>query len=118
MVAQRRDKMNRILKWFKAKAVKQSLFNVRINTRKLILVSNRADAAVAKTGAPNSSNTKEVVAAQKALLSDIHLAMANGASAKAVRENVDTAKATESVSHGAEMAILHVLSYVTDTPAK
>lgn len=97
--------------WLKKKAAQQSLFNVEINTRTLIVVANRADAAIEATGAPDPGCTKEVVAAQRALLTDVRLALDNGANLEDVRSRVDSAKSKETVSRGAEMAITHVLSY-------
>lgn len=104
--------MGRLFKWLEARAAKQSLFNVGINTRTLILVSNTADAAIHATGSANPSHTNEVVAAQKSLLADIQLALANGAELSAVQEAIEKAKAKENVTEGAKMAIENVLKYV------
>ena len=97
--------------WLKKKAAQQSLFNVEINTRTLIVVSNRADATTEETGTPDPGRTEEVVAAQRGLLTDIQLALDNGASLEDVRSRIDSAKSKETVTRGAEMAIAHVLCY-------
>lgn len=98
--------------WLKRKAAQQSLFNVEINTRTLIAVSNRADASIEETGLPSSRRTAEVVTAQRGLLTDVQLALSNGASMADVRARIDSAKLKETVTRGAEMAIAHVMSYV------
>lgn len=98
--------------WLKKKAAQQSLFNVEINTRTLIAVSNRADAAIEKTGAPEPGRAEDVVAAQRSLLTDIQLALDNGATLEDVQSRIDSAKSKETVTRGAEMAITHVLTYV------
>lgn len=97
--------------WLKKKAAQQSLFNVEINTRTPIAVSNRADAEIERTGATDRRGKEAVVAAQKSLLTDIHLALANGASLEEVRSRIESAKSKQSVTRGAETAIAHVLSY-------
>jgi hypothetical protein len=97
--------------WLKKKAAQQSLFNVEINTRTLIVVSNRADAAITSTGAPDSWHIEKVASAQRSLLTDIQLSLANGASLEDVRKRIDLAKSKEPVTRGAEIAIEHVLSY-------
>jgi hypothetical protein len=81
-----------VFSWLKKKAAQQSLFNVEINTRTLILVSNRADASIEETGIPDPGHTKKVVAAQGGLLTDIQLALDNGASLEDVRSRIDSAK--------------------------
>lgn len=98
--------------WLKKKAAQQSLFNVEINTRTLIVVSNRADTAIRSTGAPSPGHTEKVVAAQKSLLVDINLALANGATLDEIGSRIEIAKSKETVTAGADMAIAHVLSYV------
>jgi hypothetical protein len=101
-----------MLGWLKRKAAQQSLFNVEINTRTLIAVSNRADSSIEEAGVPSARHTAEVVAAQRGLLTDIQLALANGASLADVRARIDSTKSKETVTRGAEMAIAHVMSYV------
>jgi hypothetical protein len=46
-----------VFSWLKKKAAQQSLFNVEINTRTLILVSNRADASIEETGISDPGHT-------------------------------------------------------------
>ena len=101
--------------WLKKKAAQQSLYNVEINTRTLIVVSNRADEAISKTGKPNPACTTEVAAAQKSLLTDIELALANSASFEDVQSRIEVAKSKEALTRGAEMAIEHVCNHVTIT---
>lgn len=101
-----------MLGWLKKKAAQQSLFNVEINTRTLIAVSNRADTKIKKTSAPDVADIQRVRDAQKSLLTDIKLALDNGASVEDVQNRVNTAKAKETLTEGAEMAIEHVLAYI------
>jgi hypothetical protein len=101
-----------VFAWLKRKAAQASLFNVEINTRTLIAVSNRADASFEETGVPSARRTAEVVTAQRSLLTDIQLALSNGASLEDVRSRIDSAKSKEPVTRGAEMAIAHVITYV------
>jgi len=98
--------------WLKKKAAQQSLYNVEINTRTLIKVSNRADAAIEETGAPGPGHAEDVVAAQRSLLTDVQLALDNGASLEDVRSRIDSAKSKEAVTRGAEIALSHILTYV------
>lgn len=98
--------------WLKKKAAQQSLFNVEINTRTLILAANRADAAIQQTGTSDPVHTGKVVSAQKSLLSDIQLALGNGASVENVNSRIAVAKSKEHPTDGAEIAITHVLSYI------
>ena len=101
-----------MFKWLKKKAGEQSLYNVKINTKTLILVSNRAHEKIQATGMSEDKNTKDVVSAQKSLLSDMNLAIANGMSIQQVREAVDEAKSEYTVSKGAEMSIANVLNHL------
>lgn len=98
--------------WLKRKAAQQSLFNVEINTRTLIAVSNRVDAAIQRTGASNSADIQKVANAQNSLLTDIKLALDNGAGVEDVKARIDAAKFKETLTKGAEMAIAHVLTYI------
>ena len=100
-----------VFKWLEKRAAKQSLLNVGINTRTLVVVSNRADAAIQETGSSNPDDAAKVTKAQEALLTDIRLALANGATLEQVKEKID-AKAKQTVSEGSELAINHVLSHV------
>jgi hypothetical protein len=61
-----------IFKWLEKCAAKQSLFNVGINTRTLITISNRADAAIQKTGLSYPRDVKQVIKAQNSHLTDIN----------------------------------------------
>ncbi len=101
-----------MFKWLKKKAGKQSLFNVKINTKTLILVSNRADENIKATGAEDDAYTREVISAQESLLTDMRLAIDNGMSIQDVKASIEQAKSQYPVSKGAEMAIEHVLKYL------
>ena len=106
-----------MFKWLERRAAKQSLFNVRINAQTLIAVSNRADAAIGRTATTNPSDIKAVASAQRSLLTDIQLALANGASLSDVEQKIAEAKSKEQiVSAGAEKALAHVLGYVSTSP--
>lgn len=98
--------------WLEKKAAQQSIFNIGINTKTLILISNRADEAIEQSGKDNPANTKDIVSAQKALLTDIELALANKATLSEVLNKIEEVKLDYTVSQGAELAIKHVLSYV------
>ncbi len=101
-----------MFKWLAKKAAKQSLFNVGINTRTLILVANRADQAIEEAAVSNPADVAWVPKAQKALLADIQLALSSGANLEEVTAKIDEAKAKETPSKGAELALANVLSYV------
>lgn len=98
--------------WLKRKAAQQSLFNVEINTRTLIAVSNRADAFIEGAGTTSPAYIEKVKKAQRALLTDIQLALANGATIDEVQSRIEEAKRKEAPTEGGEMAIEHVLTYV------
>jgi hypothetical protein len=101
-----------MFKWLKKKAGEQSLFNVKINTKTLILKSNRAHENIQATGGENDALTREVISAQESLLADMRLAIDNGMSIQDVNDSVEEAKTQHPVSKGAEMAIEHVLKYL------
>ena len=106
-----------MFKWLEKRAAKQSLLNVGINTRTLVVVSNRADAAIQETVSSNPDDAAKVTKAQEALLTDIRLALTNGATLEQVKEKIDEAKAKETISKGSELAIDHVLSYAEQAEA-
>jgi hypothetical protein len=99
--------------WLKKKAAQQSLFNVEINTRTLILVANKTypdEPASAPASEESYRAGTEKVNAQRSLLHDILLALENGASTDEVRARIEAAKTEEAtLTHGAEMAIDVVL---------
>ena len=101
-----------MFKWLKKKAGEQSLYNVKINTKTLILKSNRAHENIQATGGEDDALTREVISAQEALLYDMRLAIDNGMSTQDVKASVEQAKSQHPVSKGAEMAIEHVLTYL------
>ncbi|MES0178694.1 hypothetical protein NKJ86_08860 [Mesorhizobium sp. M0025] len=101
-----------IFGWLKEKAAKQSLFNVEITTRTLILVANKAHEKIAISHSSNPADASQVVAAQKAILSDVALAIDNGASVEDVLARIEVARGKEKMTSGAEMAVAHVISYV------
>jgi hypothetical protein len=104
--------------WLKKNAAKQSLINVELNTRTLILISNKA-----YPDTPNSTSDEEfraatvkVIKVQRSLLQDILLALDNGASLDEVRARIMTAKGKEAtITMGAEMAIDTVIDEVAAT---
>jgi hypothetical protein len=98
-----------MFKWLKKKAGETSLFNVKLNTKTLILVANRAHENIQATGKDDDALTREVISAQVALLDDMRLAIDNGMSTQDVEASVEQAKSQHPVSKGAEMAIEHVL---------
>jgi hypothetical protein len=101
-----------MLNWLKKRAAKQSLFNVEINARTLIVVSNKAETSIAETGATTPKLIEKVVSAQKSLLGCIYLALANGASFEEVCTRIDVAKSKESLSLGAKLAIENVVNTI------
>ena len=98
-----------MLKWLKKKSGEVSLYNVKLNTKTLILVSNRAHENIQATGKDDDALTKEVMSAQADVLEDMRLAIDNGMSIQDVEASVEKAKSQLSVSEGAELAIAHVL---------
>ncbi|AZO68941.1 MULTISPECIES: hypothetical protein [unclassified Mesorhizobium] len=101
-----------IFGWLKGKAAKQSLFNVEITTRTLIVVANKAHEAIAVSLSSNPADASRVASAQKAVLSDVALAIDNGASVEDVLARIEMAKSKEKMTSGAEMAVAHMISYV------
>jgi hypothetical protein len=98
--------------WLKKKAAQQSLFNVRINSRTLILVADEADERIRVTRMADPVKTREVVHAQQALLRDAQLALQNGASMGEVSSQIEAAKGKHPPSEGALMAIANVLRHL------
>jgi|TARA_Y100000310_G_scaffold249556_1_gene255622 hypothetical protein len=98
-----------MFKWLRKKAGETSLFNVKINTKSLILISNRAHENIQATGRDDDALTREVMSDQVSLLEDMRLAIDNGMSIQDVKASVEQAKSQHPVSKGAEMAIEHVL---------
>lgn len=94
-----------MLKWLKKKAGETSLFNIKVNTKTLISVSNRAHENIQATGRDDEALTKEVMSAQVSVLEDMHLAISNGISIQQIEAAVEKAKSQHTVSSGAEMAI-------------
>lgn len=102
--------------WLKKKAAQQSLFNVEINTRTLIFIANEIDKVIMASGSTNESLRRKAVNAQRSLLTDINLALANDASIDDVLARVEVAKSKEKPSEGAKLAVAHVLTYATHAP--
>jgi hypothetical protein len=101
--------------WLKRKAAQQSLFNVELNTRTLILISNRAypDRPSSTSDEEFRAATAKVIKAQGSLSQDILLALDNGASLDEVRARILTAKGKEAmITRGAERAIDIVIDEV------
>ncbi|MCW5696431.1 MAG: hypothetical protein KIS96_06805 [Bauldia sp.] len=103
-----------MLGWLKKKAAQQSLFNVELNTACLIVDASRADAAlVASGGQTNPADINRVKKSQQALLNDIGLAIANGATLEDVQARINKVRAKHPSNQGADMAIVHVLQYAS-----
>ena len=102
-----------MFKWLEKKAAQRSAKNVALNTKTLILVANEADKRiVASGGQVNEADQRNALSAQKSLLMDIELAMANGMSLEELIEaHIRPVVDSQEVSEGAKLAINHVLSY-------
>lgn len=110
-----------MFKWLKRKmtsaAQKQCKFNIRLNTKTLVAVANKADQHLRASGAMlNESDQIKVHNAQKALLKDIILGYSNGLSLQDIKSNViDQALSEEQVSNGAKIAVDHVINSATES---
>jgi hypothetical protein len=110
-----------MFKWLKEKAkqaaTNQCKLNIRLNTKTLVSVANRADENIrASSGNTNDGNISDVVSAQKSLLQDIVLGHSNGMSLADIRSNIiDPILSELEVSNGAKMAVDHVLKTASET---
>lgn len=110
-----------MLKWLKKKATKaaanQCKINIRINTKTLVTISNRADDHVANSGgSTNEDDIHKVVNAQERLLTDIMYGVSNGLSLDEIKIAViDPELEKVKVSDGAQLAIEHVIKTAANT---
>lgn len=110
-----------MFKWLKEKATaaaaKQCRFNIRLNTKTLVTVANRADQHLRATGgALNESDRRQVHKAQEAVLKDIILGYSNGLSLQEIKKTViDRALDEEQVSDGARLAVDHALDSAAES---
>jgi hypothetical protein len=88
------------------KAARQSLFNVEINARRLILVTNKAYQADLDDKQAFRADTKKILKVEDDLYRDISLALDNGASLDEICYRIEIAKIKEAtVGVRAKMAI-------------
>ncbi|HEY6383474.1 MAG TPA: hypothetical protein VIY07_16930 [Pseudolabrys sp.] len=88
------------------KAARQSLFNVEINARRLILVANKAYQADPDDKQAFRADTEKILKVEDDLYRDISLALDNGASLDEICYRIEIAKIKEAtVGLQAKMAI-------------
>lgn len=110
-----------MFKWLKTKAAQaaanQCKINIRLNTKTLAAISNKADENIAASGgATNEDDLRRVVKAQEALLKDIILGHSNGLSLDEIRSTVVEPELKKiEVSKGARLAIDHVMKSAHET---
>jgi hypothetical protein len=110
-----------MLKWLKEKATKaaanQCKINIRINTKTLVTVANRADDHLVNSGgSTNERDIRKVANAQKSLLTDIMYGVSNGLSLDEIKIDViDSELKKVKVSDGAQLAIEHVIKTAANT---
>jgi hypothetical protein len=110
-----------MFKWLKEKATQaaanQCKFNIRLNTKTLVSIANRATANINSSGGKtNDNDIRNVVRAQEDLLKDILLGYSNGLSLESIKkEVVDPILLEIEVSDGAIMAVDHVLKSAAET---
>jgi hypothetical protein len=90
----------------KKKAARQSLFNVEINARRLILVTNKAYQTDPDDKQAFRADIEKILKAEDDLYRDVSLALDNGASLDAICARIELAKIKEgTVSLQAKMSI-------------
>ncbi len=110
-----------MFKWLKDKATKaaanQCKVNIRLNTKTLASISNTASEHIDESGGDtNENDIRRVVKAQEELLKDIIYGHANGLSLEEIKHDViDPALENIEVSHGAHLAIEHVMNSAAET---
>ena len=88
------------------KSARQSLFNVEINARRLILVTNKAYQADLDDKQAFRADTEKILKVEDDLYRDISLALDNGASLDEICYRIEIAKIKETtVGLQAKMAI-------------
>ena len=110
-----------MFKWLKEKTTKavatQCKFNIRLSTKKLVSVANRADQHINASGGNTDGNDiRDVESAQKKLLSDVILGNSKGMSFKTIYSDViapllHKVKATDR----AKNAVDHVINSAAKT---
>lgn len=104
-----------MFKWLKGKATQaaanQCKINIRLNTKTLVAISNKAsDHTRTSGGSTNEDDIRRVVRAQEGLLKDIILGHSNGLSLEEIKNDViDPELKKIEVSDGARLAIEHVI---------
>jgi hypothetical protein len=92
--------------WLKKKAAQQSLFNIEINARRLILVEDKAYQADPDDKQAYHADTQKILKVEDDLYRDISLALDSGASLDEVCARIEIAKIKEAAaSLQAKMAI-------------
>ena len=110
-----------MLKWLKEKTTKaaanQWKFNIKLNTKKLVFISNKAsDNINVSGGQTNKDDVRRVVKAQEELLKDILLGCSNGLSLDEIKNDIIVPVLEKlEVSDGANLAIDHVIKSAADT---
>ncbi len=105
-----------MFKWLKEKATRaaqrQCKFNIRLNTKTLASIANRAYAHLSVSGwAVDEADQREVKNAQKVLLNDILLGYSNGLSLEEIKTSViDPSLSEVAVGEGAKLAVDHVIN--------
>jgi len=109
-----------MFKWIKEKATQaaanQCKINIRLNTKTLVSISNRADENIhVRGGATDENDIRKVVNAQEGLLKDIILGCSNGLSIEEIRgEVINPVLEDLDVSDGAMLAVDHVIKSAAD----
>ncbi len=106
-----------IKKKFTQAAANQCKFNIKLNLKTLVGISNAVDERiVASGGLVNEGDTRRVVNAQKELLTDIILAHSNGLTIETIKKTVIEPELTKiQVTPGARLAIDHVIKAAKET---
>ena len=106
--------------WIKGKATQaaanQCKINIRLNTKTLVAISNKADENIQSSGgSTNDGDIQKVVKAQEELLKDIILGHSNGLSIEEIKNTVVNPVLEDiEVSDGASLAVEHVMSTAND----
>ncbi|MFN3461161.1 MAG: hypothetical protein ACK4ZN_09140 [Oceanibaculum sp.] len=93
----------------KKAARKTSAYNIKINTRTLISITNSADEKIQKQETLSSRELKEVRKSQESLMKDIILFLSNNGSMEEVENIINAESKKYKTTRGAEIAIKHVI---------
>ncbi len=110
-----------MFKWLKEKATQaaanQCKINIRLNTKTLVTISNKASEYIRASGdSTNEDDIRRVVKAQEDLLKDIILGHSNGLSLEEIKNTVINPELEKiEVSDGAQLAIDHVIKTAAET---